>query len=232
MTGGFCLVQWREIPMKKFCCLLSVSALLLVSGASLCGCNVLSAVSYKTFGPPKIPAEYVPPQTPMLVLAESYHQANDLQPYADQLTSLVHRDLQDHKVAPLVDENKLIALRAEKGRSFQQLKIPEVGKAVGARQVLYIDLQECNFAEIAASEVFQGSIRAKVRVVDVATGETKWPGVGDGKPFAAKTEFARRDARDTPLAVRNLMLEDLAAAISRQFHDVKPESDAGKGEPD
>jgi hypothetical protein len=199
---------------------------------SLSGCNVLSALSYKTFGPPKIPAEYAPPQVPMLVLAESYHQANDLQPYADQLTSLVHRDLKDHKVAPLVDEDKLIALRAAKGRAFQQLKIPEVGKAVGARQVLYIDLQECNFAEIAASEVFQGSIRAKVRVVDVATGETKWPGVGDGKPFAAKTEFARRDARDTPLAVRNLMLEDLAMAISNQFHDIKPDSDAGKGEPD
>jgi hypothetical protein len=196
------------------------------------GCNLLSAIAYKTVGPGKIPAEYVPPQEPMLVLTESYHQANDLQPFADQLGLLLQKELETHKVAPLVDPAKLAALKAEKGRDFEKMRIPEIARALGARQVMYVDLQECSFDAVDGAQVFQGAIKAKVRVVDVATAETRWPGVGDGHLFATKTEYVRRDARDTPLLVRNMMLEDLAGAISRLFYDFKPDHEGGRGEPD
>ena len=214
----------RSLLLRTICCLM------LAAWGS--GCNLLSAVAYKTMGPAKIPAEYVPPQEPMLVLSESYHQSNDLQPFADELGSLLQKELEVHKVAPLVDPTKLAALKAEKGRDFEKMKIPEIARALGARQVMYVDLQECSFDSIDNAEVFQGSIKAKVRVVDVATAETRWPGVGDGHLFAKKTEYVRRDARDTPLLVRNMMLEDLAGAISRLFYDFKPDSEGGRGEPD
>jgi hypothetical protein len=131
-----------------------------------------------------------------------------------------------------VDQAKLTDLRMSKGRDFENLKIPEVGRAVGAKQVMYVDLQECNFDNVAGSDMFRGSIKANVRIVDVTTGQTKWPDVGDGHPFAAQTDFTRKEARDTPLAVRNMMLEDLAAAVARLFYDYKPESERGRGEPD
>ena len=213
--------------LPTVCCLLLTAYCLLLPG-----CNVLSAIAYKTYGPMKIPAEYKPPQEPMLVLAESYHQSNDLQPYADQLTMLVELELTRNKVAPLVDQAKLTALRNQMGRDFENMKIPDVGRAVGAKQIMYIDLQECNFDSVAGSEMFRGSIKAKVRIVDVETSQTKWPSVSDGQPFAATTDYTRKEARDTPLAVRNMMLEDLAGAISRLFYDFKPNSEGGRGEPD
>jgi hypothetical protein len=175
-------------------------------------------------GPDTVPAQYVPPKEPMLVLAESYGQANDLQPYADQLAVMVRNDLKAHGVAPLVDDTKLLALRSDRAREFDKMKIPDVGRAVGAKQVVYIDLRECTFESNPGSDMFQGSIEAKVRVVDVSTGQTRWPDVGGGHPFHAKTDYVRRDARDTPVAVRNLMLEDLAGAIARAFYDTKPDS--------
>ena len=183
--------------MKK----LTLYLALFVSHASflgLSGCNILSALAYKTNGPMAIPAEYKPPQQPMLVMAESFHQANDLQPYADQLATLIEAELKLHKVAPLVDQAKLTALRVKKGRDFEKMMIPDVGRAVGASQVMYIDLQECNFDGVQGSDMFQGSVKAKVRIVEVASAATKWPDVGDGHPFAAKTEYTRKDARDTP----------------------------------
>ena len=75
-------------------------------------------------------------------------------------------------------------------------------------------------------------IEPKVRIVDVETSQTKWPSVSDGQPFAATTDYTRKEARDTPLAVRNMMLEDLSGAISRLFYDFKPNSEGGRGEPD
>ncbi len=195
------------------------------------GCNIMSALAYKTMGPNKLPAEYTPAKEPTLVLAESYGKANDLQPYADQLGNLVSRELEAHKVAPLVDDKKLMALRGEKANGYDKMKIPDVGRAVGAKQVVYIDLKQCGIQSVPGSDMFQGSIEANVRIVDVQTGQTRWPDVGDSHPFKKTTEFTRRDARDTPLAVRNLMLEDLAAAIGRLFYEVKPDFEGGKGEP-
>jgi len=188
------------------------------------GCNVFGALAYKMNGPDAVKAEYVPPHEPILVLAESYGQANDLQPYADQLAVLVRKDLKAHDVGPIVDDTKLLELRSDKSREFDKMKIPDVGRAVGAKQVVYIDLRECSFESNPGSDMFQGSIDARVRVVDVSTGITRWPDVGGGKPFHAKTDYVRQDARDTPLAVRNMMLEDLAGAISRKFYDTKPDS--------
>ena len=216
----------RSKSSLSYCLLPTFSLLLFLNG-----CNIMSALAYKTMGPNKIPAEYTPLQEPTLVLAESYGKANDLQPYADQLGNLVAKELTAHKVAPLVDDSKLMALRGEKANGYDKMKIPDVGRAVGAKQIIYIDLRQCGIETVPGSDMFQGSIEANVRVVDVSTGQTRWPDVGDSHPFKSKTEFTRRDARDSPLAVRNLMLEDLAAAISRLFYEVKPEFEGGKNEP-
>ena len=37
------------------------------------GCNVVGVVAYKVAGPPKVPAKYVPPKEPMVVLVERYN---------------------------------------------------------------------------------------------------------------------------------------------------------------
>ena len=199
-----------------------------LSLAACCaGCNVFGAIAYKTMGPEAVPAAYVPPKELMLVHAEG--RANDMQPFADQLAVMVANDLKLHHVAPLVDDTKLYALRSNKAAEFSKMIIPDVGRAVGAKQVVYIDLRECSFESNPGSDMFQGSVDARVRVVDVATGVTRWPDIGGSQPFTAKTDYVRRDARETPLAVRNMMLEDLAGAISRKFYETKPESSKPTG---
>ena len=216
----------------------SVSAYCLLPTAycSLCllltGCNVLGAIAYKTIGPTKVPAEYEPPKTPMLVLAESYGRANDLQPAADQLANLLVEELKAHNVAPMIEPAKLLSLRGDKAIGFDKMKIIDVGRALGARQILYVDLEKCDVANPAGSELFQGKIAAKVKIVDVETGLTKWPAVGDSHPMHAETSYIRRENRDTPLSVRNQMIEDLAGAMGRLFYSYQPDYDTGKGEPE
>src|SRR5256885_8044222 len=183
----------------------------------LCGCNIVGAVAAKVLGNPPVKPEYAVPQEPMLVLVESYGRSNDLQPAADELANLLAAELKEHKVAPLIEGDQLLALRSERPAEFNAMKIPDVGKALGATQVLYVDLRQCDVNSIPGADVINGKIEAKVRVVDVATGQTKWPSTGEGHTMRAETDYVRNEARQTPLAVRNQMLEDLALAIGQLF---------------
>jgi hypothetical protein len=198
-----------------------VVALVLLLGSG--GCNVLGAIAYKTVGPSKIPPEYKPPQEPMLVLAESYSHSEQLQPAADQLTNLLVDELKTNKVAPLIEPDKLLSLRSDRAAEFAKMKIPDVGRALGAKQILYVDLQECDVNATAGSDSLRGIVSANVRVVDVATGKTKWPLAGASHPIKADTNYVRKEARDTPMSIRNQMLDDLSGAIARLFYEYSPD---------
>src|SRR5580704_982568 len=81
------------------------------------GCQALAAALDKT-GDPTEPAKYSPNKDNMLVLAE---------------------DLIAHKVAPIINPDRLTALRDEHREAYRKMQIAEVGKSLGAAQVLYVN---------------------------------------------------------------------------------------------
>ena len=204
---------------------------LLLTAYCLPGCNIGGALAYKAFGPAKVKADYAPPKQPLLVLVENYSHSADLQPSADQLGTLVIADLKAHKVGPLVDPNPLYTLRSEKPGEYEKMKIPDIGRFVGAKQVIYVDLQECQVKAVPGADVIKGKIAAKVRVVDVDTGQTKWPDTGVSHPVETGTDYVRKET-DAPLAVRGQMIQELSMKIGRLFYGHQPDYDLGRGEPD
>ena len=70
-----------------------------------------------------------------------------------------------------------------------------------------------------------------MRVVDVATGQTKWPDTGVSQPVEAGTDYVRKET-DSPMAVRGQMLQELSTKIGRLFYSYRPDYDVGNGEPD
>jgi hypothetical protein len=206
--------------MRSTSALIAALALMLVCG----GCSAMGAIAYKTIGPAKVKPEYAPPpHEPMLVLSESYSHSEQLQPAADQFANLLADELKKNKVAPVIEPEKLLALRSDRAAEFAKMKIPDVGRALGAKQILYVDLQECDVNATQGSDMLRGVVSANVRVVDVATGKTKWPLVGASHPMKADTNYMRKEARDTPMAIRNQMLDDLSGAIARLFYEYSPD---------
>ena len=184
----------------------------------LSGCNIVGAVGDKIFGPGTNPAEYTPPKDqPLLVLVENYHRPGDLQQPSDQLAALITDRLSQNKVGPMISTEKLVAMRTERAGDFGKMKIPDIGRALGAQQVIYVNLKRCDMEGIIGSNDIRGSVAAAVRVVDVASGQTKWPDVGDGKEFTSSSAYTRKDARDTEETIRNAMLDDLADTIAILF---------------
>jgi hypothetical protein len=185
------------------------------------GCDLAGAVAYKTFGPAKVPAQYQPAQEPMLVLVENYGHSN-LQPDADELAAVIASELTEHKVAPIVDEGALTQFRTNRGPRYASMKIPEVGQAVGARQVLYVDVEECQTNEVPGSDTLQGKLRAKVKVVDVETGRTRWPQNQDSLTVAKNKEYVRKTGPESEAELRRGMLEEAGFQIARMFYSYKP----------
>jgi hypothetical protein len=196
--------------------------ILLTSCLSLTGCLVAaSAIHHKLVGPPPVPAQYVPQQEPMLVLVENYRASGNAD--GEMLARHLMSELEEHKVAPLVPLDALYALRTDKGDAYRKMSMAAIGRETGAKQVLYVDVQQSNIGAPPGSDLLKGRIAVQIRVVDVDTGVTRWPTEDtEGVPLAYETPLPRADVTTTEAMVRQHMHEEMAVRIGRLFYKWKP----------
>lgn len=203
--------------------LLCSSFIFVTSSLLLCGCVAASAIQQKITGPPAVDAQYVPAKEPMLVLVENYRSPTAYSD-AEMLARYLMDDLSKHKVAPLVPMQTLYALRTNKGDDFRKMSMAAVGREAGAKQVLYVDVQQCGIGAPPGSELLKGRIAVQVRVVDVDTGATRWPpNATEGIPLSYETPLPRADVNTSEAMVRQHMHEAMASRIARLFYKWKPD---------
>ncbi len=202
-------------------CILS-SLILLPSSLFLSGCTAASAIQYKLAGPPAVPARYVPAKEPMLVLVENYRASGGSD--AEMLARHLMAELKQHDVAPLVPLDTLYALRTDKGDAYRKMSMAAVGRETGAKQVLYVDVQQSSIGAPPGSDLLKGRIAVQVRIVDVETGITRWPTEAtEGIPLAYETPLPRADVNTTEPMVRQHMHHEMAIRIGRLFYKWKPQ---------
>ena len=198
--------------------------ILLTSCLCLTGCLVAaSALHYKIVGPPPVPARYVPAHEPMLVLVENYRASGGASSDAEMLARHLVAELKTHNVVPLVPLDNLYALRTEKGVAYRKMSMAAVGRETGAKQVLYVDVQQSSIGAPPGSDLLKGRVAVQVRIVDVETGTTRWPTEDtEGVPMAYETPLPRADVTTTEPMVRQYMHEQMAIRIGRLFYKWKP----------
>ena len=195
------------------------------------GCTALGVAAYKLHGPAKVPAKYVPQQRPMLVLVENYQHQSSVNAHADLLGRMLVKELEARKIAPLVSLDRLQELRDARPREFATMSMASIGRQLGAEQILYVQLHNSDVQPMAGGDALSGQTAASVKVVDVATGDTLWPGgiVGEGGyPVAAGTKLGTRDG-GTIQDVRQRMYADLTHQIARLFYKWQPEDEEPEG---
>jgi len=181
------------------------------------GCNVigygLSAI------PQKIEAQYTPPKTPILVLVENQQNPGMTVDEGDELTGYILDELATYEVAPLVEMKKLQDLR-DSGTNVDKMTISQIGKAVGAEQVLYVDLRRVNVGEAVEGIPLHGRLDATVRIVEVKTGRTSFPVSGSGTwPVTFETPITQDTSRANPRTIRESLLRAAGTTIGQLFHD-------------
>jgi hypothetical protein len=195
----------------------------LVLGAA--GCAVPGVFAYKVFGPPPVPARYTPPKTdPMLVLVENQHSGAVAIPEADELSRVIYQDLDEHKVAPQIDPSKLHDLRDRSPNLFAKMTIAEIGRTLGAKQVLYVHIDRLDLDNPAASDMVKTRMAATVKIVDTSTAMTAFPQSGETEPFVHETPHRRIESATNSSELKRLILREGGLEIARWFYPWKPET--------
>lgn len=199
------------------------------------GCNVVSAgaiVGEKIFGPAAIDPVYTLGPEPVLVLVENYRNPVGALSDSEEVTRFIVEHLRDNlkvdKDDPpkitLIDPDRLIEFQNARPSEYGKMKIPQIGKALGAKQVLYVDLMVSGVDLTPGSELLRGRFNAVVKVVDVATGQTRWPNdIIDGYPVSWESKPQRPGDEVYPAAVRERALRVGANRVARLFYKWKPD---------
>jgi hypothetical protein len=159
----------------------------------------------------------------MLILVESFRTPSATFVTAEQLTAAIETDLRDNKVVPLVDQKKLYHLRDTRGEQFHDLSIPQIGQAVDARQILYVNVLQSSVDPAGGGEFVKATVAVRVKVVDAATGNTLWPDSQGGIPVAAESPMVRIEPGVTPASVRDELVKRVGTQVGRLLHDWKAE---------
>jgi TolB-like protein len=196
---------------SAFCILTSAFIL------SLTGCEVPGVLLHIAMGEPAIPAQYEPPKGKTLVLVENYRSPDEMQLDGDQIANDVTVELKK--------EGKLEVVNPEDDAAkFRAMNIQQVGKALDAKQVIYVDLLESAVTKDPSEGAVHGVAKARVKVIDVETGNTLWPSdASDGKELSQTAEFDPADSTHA-MAIHTQMLANLSSKIAKLFYSWKPDT--------
>jgi TolB-like protein len=199
--------------------------------AGLAGCNAVGAVLDKATTKPAIAAEYTPPKQPMLVLFEDYKNPDVAGIFADRLSSSVTAELKEHKIAPVIPPARLIEFRSNKGADYRQLKTPYIGRALGAKQILYGDITDFTVDAPLGSDMSKGKVKVFVRVIDANTGETVWPtDTYPGEEIEVESPTMRVTDEESQAALVDAMAERLTQRICQLFYTHSEEEEPDNAE--
>lgn len=200
----------------------AVTCLLVVACSFACNaCSTAGVLAHKFVGPPPVPATYKPAKEPMLVLVENYRNPSASMLDSARLSMLVGEQFRRHNIAPLVAPARLEALRADP--AYAEMTIPAIGRHVGAKQVLYVNVRRFGVEGTVGGEMLKGTAEMTVRVVDAATGDNRWPIDAGGHPVAVTTPWVRLGEGASEVALREQMIRSAAVAIGKIFRKYSSE---------
>jgi hypothetical protein len=197
-----------------------LSVLLFVS---ITGCTVAGAIAGKVVGPPPVKPQYAPPKDkPMLVLVENYRNPAAVAVDGRHLALRIEEELRRYDVVPVVPAETLEAVRADP--AYAKMTIPAVGRAAGAGQVLYVNVTALSVERTVGGDMLRGHAEVAVRVVDAASGATRWPTDNPaGHPVPIQTPWVRQGEGANEASLRDQMCRQAAGYIVKLFRKHSPE---------
>jgi hypothetical protein len=167
-------------------------------GLSLClvlaGCQLVGALLGKAEGSPPVVALYVPKMVPTLILAEHGTGAGVDDVSSEDIGRRTADFWSDQKkLPPLIDLSRLEELRIRNPATYYKMSTAAIGRALGAKQVLYIDVRDSHDEYAGGSDTMRAKASVRVRMVDVETGNTLWPpDAAEGYSLDAETQYQSR----------------------------------------
>jgi hypothetical protein len=194
------------------------------------GCQVVGAIVAKTQGPEKILAMYVPKKVPTLILSEHAAGAAVDDVSSQDIGRRVADTWADQKLSPLIDLSKLEEFHLRRLDTYDKMSMVAIGKALGAQQVLYIDVRDNHDESAGGSDTIRARASVRVRMIDVATGQTLWPpDAAEGFALDAETQFQSRGEGVSESTQFEQVRAMIADKIVKLFYTHLPDTDESVG---
>jgi hypothetical protein len=207
--------SWASSMSLSTWAVMGLSLMLLVTAV---GCQAVAAAAIVFQPPPKSEAKYVPTTRPIVVFVDSDRQSGNAGTVRETITALIVDELREHKVGPIIDIDQLYNLRTKNAKAFRSMKVDEVGKKVGAEQVIFVDIVDAQIIVNSGGQLIKGKAQAFVRVVDVPTGQTLWPtNLNDGWPVMVESKYKSGNESSAD-SMREEMVRAMASSVAKLFY--------------
>jgi len=191
------------------------------------GCNIVAPVSYLVLGTGTVEAEYVLPDVPTVVFIDD--RANVVNPVSLRrvIADRISQDLMTEKAVTMtISPQDAMAVAKQQERADEIMSIEDIGKAVGAKQVIYVQMIE--FKDTPDGTTPRPMGQCQVKVIDVDNRVRTYPAKGaqqdvrtvqvTGRPVdpdAYKTRTGR-------VSVFNELAETMGRDVGRLFYKHEP----------
>lgn len=194
----------------------------LLIGATVTGCAAAAALTYAVTPPPTEPAKYKLEKTPVVVLVENYRNPAEFEVPAQRLEGDISRMLTENKAGRIVEAQKVMNVTSDKTADGRKLDIAAIGRRVGAKQVIYVNLVQFSVDLPIGGQTITGRAEAMVKVVEVDSGKTLWPrDTSDGRQVRTETTYAPGADSSNPAAVQEQLYQKLGDQITKLFYDAQ-----------
>ncbi|MHC4187220.1 MAG: hypothetical protein ACYSRQ_03415 [Planctomycetota bacterium] len=180
--------SYKKIVLFLFCITL---------GLFQCGCGMVSVMGTPTRYEEEVPAEYnladLQDKKILVFVKQPYwlDAEVNLRVY---LTDAIHEQLiKKAGISPgsLIGYDKLSKYRT--GRpSFSLMNPSDVGKALGADIVLFVNVIEAKLENMPDTDIYTGSLSAQAFVIDTSTGVNLWPEQSSGRSISVGFEMEEK----------------------------------------
>jgi len=187
---------------------ITILAALVSMMAMLPGCNIAGPAYAIAAGPPKRPAEFILQDRPTLVFVDDRSNVLSRRNLRRQIADRVSEDLMVKEVITRTISPRDGLAVAQSESHGRPIAIDEIGRSVGADQVIYVEM--LGFALSADGTSPVPAARCAIKVIDVANREKLFPGLGTG------TEARVMDIPASPVSTELYQ----SSASRRQIEDM------------
>lgn len=187
------------------------------------GCVVFGLASSMA-GPPPVDPEFVPEKVPLLVIVRDPPDPMGLTIESDALALEIEREFTTYDIVPLVPSARAKEIRSMNLASFAAMTPAQVGQAVGAKQVLFVQINNSSLEAESDRQMIKGQIAVRVSVLDTRNGAILWPKDGSaGATLTYATPTLRVSPTVNATSVSRNVHQGLAVKIVRLFRKYKPD---------
>jgi hypothetical protein len=187
------------------------------------GCNIIGYGAHVICGPSEVKAKYILPKRPTVVYVKDQPSPTGEKVEGDAVAAQIESQLKAFDLAPTIDSTRITDMQTSHPAAFNDMSPSQLAKAVGAEQVIFVQITDSRVEMEGVSDMLRGRISATVNVYD-AEGNLLWPNELDGGSIISYgTPTMRLSDTVNRASVERNLINGLSVRVAALFRTYKPE---------